>query len=345
MFLTARCTSLFVLALARCLQPLDAALVPTHSRVAVNDPSHCSLLRDNALSSEFNAAACPNGLDETETGGSDGDSTIISAFPSSTLSRRTLAGLLSLPLVRPNKAQASVPPPPLSRGKVLEIEDVDSYSGVVFIPEPKKKEQVERYLLLVVLHGAGNNRHSALQEFTGKGGDHTNLPPYLLSLNQAPSTLSENFVVVAPYVGRGRRSLADDPRKKMLAFVEWFNTWLERQTLEDGTNVVIDRQRVSLFGFSEGSTLAVELATTRRFNAVVCASYGFTGILPEMALQRLQGLPIWVFHSEGDDIYDIKCSDRLVESLVSSQGGTDVFGARDIVKYTKLIPQKNTGDV
>lgn len=45
----------------------------------------------------------------------------------------------------------------------------------------------------------------------------------------------------------------------------------------------VDPQRVFLFGFSDGATVAVELATTRRFAGAVVASYGFTGALPPKA--------------------------------------------------------------
>ncbi|KAL3783741.1 hypothetical protein HJC23_004860 [Cyclotella cryptica] len=147
--------------------------------------------------------------------------------------------------------------------------------------------------LVVLLHGAGTNQHSALYEFTQSGspsslaGDHTQLPPFLLANNQAPAYLAENFVVVAPYVGKGKR------------------------------------ESLSLFGFSEGATLAVELATTRTFHALILASYGFTGTLPTMAIERLQGMPVRVFHSIGDDVYSVKCSNKLVESLLSYQSGMD----------------------
>eukprot|EP00984_Skeletonema_dohrnii_P021235 scaffold10548_cov110-Skeletonema_dohrnii-CCMP3373.AAC.4 len=229
----------------------------------------------------------------------------------------------------------------ISRGTIFEIQDPNSYSAVVYIPKATEgKEQAKQTSLplLVVLHGAGVNEHSALYEFTTPGGDHTNLPPYLLSTQQAPPSLSENFVVVAPYVGQGKRSLYDEPRSKILSFIKWCNTYIESQTFDDGTNISINRQKVSLFGFSEGATLAVELATTRQFQGVVTASYGFTGPLPKMAIERLQGIPIWAFHFKGDDIYDVQCSDRLVESLLSYEGGLDVFAVGDIIKYTKLIP-------
>ena len=224
----------------------------------------------------------------------------------------------------------------IPRGKIFEmIEDPNSFSGVAYIPNSIKKS----YPLLVVLHGAGNNKQqSAMDAFTT--GDHKMLPPSLLYANQAPSSLSDNFVVIAPYVGNGKRSLYDESRSKVLDFIRYFNTYIESQTIQDGTSISINRQRISLFGFSEGSTLAVELATTRQFNGLVLCSYGFTGILPQKAIERLQGIPIWVFHSTKDDVYDIKCSNQLVESLLmfEGQGALDAFSAGDSIKFTKLLP-------
>mmetsp|Transcript_3124 Transcript_3124/g.4806 ORF Transcript_3124/g.4806 Transcript_3124/m.4806 type:complete len:359 (-) Transcript_3124:9-1085(-) len=254
-------------------------------------------------------------------------------------SSTTAAGILQQ-LASPAVSHAAEESNQISRGTIFEVHDPNSYSAVVYVPGAKDgKEQAKQTSLplLVVLHGAGVNERTAFYEFTTPGGDHTNLPPYLLSTHQAPPSLSENFVVVAPYVGQGKRSLYDEPRSKILSFIKWFNTHIESQTFDDGTNISINRQKVSLFGFSEGATLAVELATTRQFQGVVTASYGFTGPLPKMAIERLQGIPIWAYHSKGDDIYDVKCSDRLVESLLSYEGGLDVF-AVDNIKYTKLIP-------
>ena len=87
----------------------------------------------------------------------------------------------------------------------------------------------------------------------------------------------------------------------------------------------------------------MELATTRQFNGVVLCSYGFTGILPKMAIERLQGIPIWVFHSTADDVYDIKCSNQLVESLLAYDGALDVFGT-DTIKFTRLLPQQSKNE-
>lgn len=253
-----------------------------------------------------------------------------------------------------------------ARGKVFEIKDPNTYCAVVYIPPPTaaKRQQrqireVELYPLLVVLHGAGTNEYDALYEFTQ--GDHIMLPPYLLSQQQQtapPTILAENFIVVAPYVGKDKRTLYDEPRSKILSFIEWFQSWLETQqvataVLDDdeesdddnaiwSSRVKIDQTKISLFGFSEGSILAVELATTRKFNAVILASYGYTGILPPKAVDRLRGIPFWIFHSTGDDVYNVSCSDQLVTSLLTASAGegssTDIFDVRERIKYTKLIP-------
>lgn len=285
---------------------------------------------------------------------------------------------------------------PIPRGKVFEIEDPNTYSAVVYIPptspagnnrQNANNDQVlcvEMLPLLIILHGAGQNQNSALYEFTHRAtanndtpGDHTNLPPYLLATNQAPSSLAKNFIVVAPYVGKNKRSLYDDPRGNVLSFIKWFRTiWMESQTFVDESpltssvsassssantqeqqqhqpqqhqlqhRINVNPQKVYLFGFSEGSTLAVELATTRQFRGLILASYGFTGKrLPKLALKRLQGTPMWIFHSKGDDIYEIACSERLVESLIEtneSGGSLDVFGIGDMVKFTKLLPPSSS---
>ena len=251
---------------------------------------------------------------------------------------------LLAPLALPSACQAEEQR--VANPNIFEIEDPETYSAVTYIPT-KIDQDLKALPLIVVLHGAGNNRKSALYEFTNLGsstsppGDHTQLPLALMSNNQAPASLTNNFVVVAPYVGKGNRgSLYDEPRTKIIAFIKWFRKWVEEEH-----SVTINAQHVSLFGFSEGATLAVELATTRLFNALVLASYGFTGSLPKLALERLNGIPVWVFHSIGDDVYDIQCSKRLVDSLITYQGGTDVFDVGDKIKFTKLKPlEKVAGD-
>lgn len=103
---------------------------------------------------------------------------------------------------------------------------------------------------------------------------------------------------MAPYVGKGKQgSLYDEPRGKVLAFLKWFRRWVE-----ENNSIIVNPQKVSLFGFSEGATLAVELGTTRMFNALILASSGFTGTLPTLAIERMQGIPRWIFHSVGDDM-------------------------------------------
>ena len=92
----------------------------------------------------------------------------------------------------------------------------------------------------------------------------------------------------------------------MLAFVDEFCAAHAR---------AVDPARVFLFGFSDGATVGVELATSRRFAAVVCAAYGFTGDLPAAALDRLRDVPFWMIHSEDDEVFAPRCSERFVAAL------------------------------
>ena len=88
-----------------------------------------------------------------------------------------------------------------------------------------------------------------------------------------------------------------------------------------------------MLGFSDGATVAVELATTRRFQGAIAASYGFSGTLPDLALERLKGLPFWIFHSADDVIFPVACSDRLVESL---RKVNDEAEGSDLIRYSRF---------
>ena len=72
-----------------------------------------------------------------------------------------------------------------------------------------------------------------------------------------------------------------------------------------------------MFGFSDGATVAIELLTTRRFRGAVVAAYGFTGVLPPRAVERLAGVPLWVFHSADDVIFDVANADCRVAATRS----------------------------
>jgi dienelactone hydrolase len=82
--------------------------------------------------------------------------------------------------------------------------------------------------------------------------------------------------------------------------------------------ISFDPNLVILFGFSDGTTVAVELLTTRRFVGAVICSYGYCGqTLPSKAIKRLRHLPaVWVFHSADDVIFDVLLTDSLGESPV-----------------------------
>ena len=149
-----------------------------------------------------------------------------------------------------------------------------------------------------------------------------------------------SFAVVAPYAA-GRRSFYEEPRSKLLAFGEWVCSDAGRRAgCPD-----VDPSRVYLFGFSDGATVAVELATTRRFAAAVVAAYGYTGALPPLATQRLTPLPLWCFHSADDVIFDVANSDRLVRTLRQA-GSTSVRYTRferDQEGFTGRVRGHSTG--
>jgi predicted esterase len=182
---------------------------------------------------------------------------------------------------------------------------------------------------LVVLHGAGKNEDSSTFKALGDSrGDHANLPLQLLASNKAPDVLAEQFCVVAPYA-YPQRSFLNEPRDKLLQFIQQLPKY----------NVHFDPTRLFLFGFSDGATVAVELATSRLFCGIVVAAYGYTGAnLPPFALQRLKGIGMWVWHSVDDAVFDVGNSDRLVRALQATNGVENTALGDDegaLIRYTR----------
>lgn len=211
--------------------------------------------------------------------------------------------------------------PAVALGALIEVTDPQTYSALVYSP-PGGSRGGRPLPLLVVLHGAGRNE-GPVWSLSDMQGEHAGLAPSLLASGRAPPELAEEFAMVAPYAGAGRRSFYEEPRRKLLEFVEWVCSPAGRLA---GCPEV-DRSRLFLFGFSDGATVAVELATTRRFAAAVVAAYGFTGSLPALATQRLKDVPLWFFHSADDAIFSVANSDNLVRTL--RQAGSEV------VRYTR----------
>jgi predicted peptidase len=219
----------------------------------------------------------------------------------------------------------------LPQERLFVVSDPNTYSAVTYKPEGVNERPKP---LLVVLHGAGVNNEDAWA-LTNPKGEHAGLIPSLIASNKAPPELTENFVVVAPY-SQGKRSFYEEPRKKILDFVRWFCSEAGRTS----GCPPCDTDHIYLFGFSDGATVAVELATTKMFRAVVIAAYGFSGTLPDLALERLREVPFWVFHSQDDVIFPVKYSDKLVASL-SKRGNSSM------IRYTRYERDQEgfTGDV
>jgi predicted esterase len=239
------------------------------------------------------------------------------------LSRREAISSSSafLPGILSNPGQVQAREVSVSRGTLRDVVDDATYAALVY--EPKRKEQTP-LPLLVVLHGAGRN-HETVWSLADPLGEHAGLAPSLLFTGRAPTALADKFAMVAPY-SAGKRSFYEEPRSKILQFIEWVCS-------EAGQRAgcpYVDPNSVYLFGFSDGATLAVELATTRRFRACTIAAYGFSGTLPKLALDRLKGIPFWVFHSADDVIFPVVYSDRLVTSLRTANTENT-----EIIRYTR----------
>jgi len=225
---------------------------------------------------------------------------------------------------------------------LLEINDPDTYSALVHLPpsllssSSSSTATKKKYPVIIVLHGAGKNELD-IWNLANIKGEHAGLIPSLIYSGNSPKTLYENFIVVAPY-SYGKASFYEEPRSKVLQFINWFCSSNNNKQKNNVVNVEnIDLNRLFLFGFSDGATLGVELMTTRKFAGGVFAAYGFTGKLPALALERLRGIPMWIFHSADDVIFPVNCSDRLVRDLRVTNTGSSTNGVKsnEVVRYTR----------
>lgn len=260
-------------------------------------------------------------------------------------------------------------------GTLTEVNDPQTYPALIYQPKPKPIPELEEGVVantnnmnsnnklpvLVVLHGAGKNELD-VWNLADIRGEHAGLIPSLLASGKAPPELYENFIVIAPY-SIGKASFYDEPRSKLLQCIRWAcdsrtTTSAGPQESDNGTTITnaniksvtaqgidtdrMDLSRVYLFGFSDGATLGIELMTTRKFAAGIFAAYGFTGKLPKLALERMQDLPMWIFHSQDDVIFPVKCSDQLVKDLraINNNSNTNANAGRggdtSIVRYSRF---------
>lgn len=214
--------------------------------------------------------------------------------------------------------------------------DPETFSALAYSPPSNDNENALPPPLILFLHGAGINERD-ISNLIDPNGEHAGLLPSLVSTGQAPKLLLDKFAILAPY-SFGKRSFYEEPRSKLLSFLNWASTPVGQQA----GCPIFDSNKIFLFGFSDGATLAVELMTTRRFAGAVVCSYGFTGTLPEYALERLTGLPMWIFHSVDDVIFPVSCSDKLFQSLNGINNTK-----KEIVRYSRFDqdPEGFTGRV
>ena len=220
---------------------------------------------------------------------------------------------------------------------LLQVTDPHSYSALAYAPH--RKDESDLPPLILVLHGAGKNAQDMLSDLGSVQGEHAGLIPSLIQSGQAPQELLDNCAVLAPY-SYGKPSFYEEPRSKLLSFVQWASS----PAGKEAGCPLFDPSRIIILGFSDGATVAVELLTTGRFAGGVICSYGFTGpSLPELALQRLANIPVWVFHSADDVIFDVQNSDRLVRQLRKRA----VDSPLDTIRYSRYDkdPEGFTGSV
>jgi predicted peptidase len=218
------------------------------------------------------------------------------------------------------------------------VTDPNTYSALAYNAihlQPSTSSNDERKSpLILVLHGAGRNDQDIQSDLANPRGEHAGLIPSLIASGQAPKELLENFSVLAPY-SFGKASFYQDSRSKLLSFVDWA---IENQGT-DALPISFDSQRIILFGFSDGATVAIELLTSRRFAAGVICSYGYSGqALPKRALERLSNIPIWIFHSKDDVIFNVQStSDRLYEQLhlQSSESPPPPSTHKELIQYSR----------
>jgi hypothetical protein len=215
------------------------------------------------------------------------------------ISKSFAFGALTAPVLFPDSARAKTVDVS-GGGRLFEINDPETYSALVYLPKIEGQNIKKKYPVLFVLHGAGRNELD-VWNLSNIKGEHSGLAPSLLQEGTAPPELYDNCIVITPY-SRGKQSFYEEPRSKLLQFMGW-------SISSDGGGAQgvdvdrIDREKKFLFGFSDGATLGIELMTTGKFAAGVFAAYGFTGTLPQLALERLKGLPMWIFHSADDGMY------------------------------------------
>ena len=222
---------------------------------------------------------------------------------------------------------------------LTEISDPNSYTALAYGPPPSSSSSSSSKSLpplILVLHGAGKNDLNIWDDLASPNGEHRGLIPSLIESGNAPNELLQNFAILAPY-SKGQDSFYQDSRSKLLGFVNWATA--NQNTPQCPS--AFDPSRIWIFGFSDGATVAIELMTTKKFVGGIICSYGFSGkSLPPTALQRLANLPMSVFHSADDVIFDVKNSDRLVEQLrsVSTTANDD-----SVIKYYryKQDPEKD----
>jgi predicted peptidase len=178
----------------------------------------------------------------------------------------------------------------------------ETYSYSVYLPLGYRPGQ--QWPTILALHGAGSS---------GTDG----LGPRNQSLAEAARARPERYpaLLVLPQCPPERDWSGD--------LADFALEALERTLVEYGG----DRKRVYLAGHSMGARGAVQLATrhAERFAAVVAVAGRHQDA---RGVDRLKGMPLWVWHGEADTVVPVSESRALVEKLRAA-------GSKS-VRYTEL---------
>ena len=165
---------------------------------------------------------------------------------------------------------------------------------LLYLPETYKTSK-ETFPLLLFLHGAGER---------GKNLDNVKMhgPPML-----AANGKSFPFVIVSP-------QCPDGAWWTDAAQIDALNTLLD----EVVARYRIDRDRIYVTGLSMGGygTWQLALQFPSRFAAIAPVCGGGDPLLAN----RLEHLPVWVFHGEKDSVVPFKRSEEMVAALKKNGG-------------------------
>jgi predicted peptidase len=196
---------------------------------------------------------------------------------------------LSLPSIA--VARKAPPPPPLEGQTVQSPVAEGGYRYLLFIPKGYNASGMERWPLLIFLHGSGER--GADINVVKKHG-----PPMLVEKDPAFP-----FIVISPQL----------PEQSTGAGEFWPIAPLEAILDHALKTLRIDRSRVYLTGLSLGGIATWDWGTAHPEHFAALAPVAAFGD-PKRACNA-KDVPIWAFHGDHDDVVDTRGDFEMVDAL------------------------------